>query len=454
MSQEAPLGGHVSVATRSRGASVKNVIAAVIGNAFEFYDFAVYASFAVALGRVFFPVANPNISLLLSVVTFGVGFIARPLGGILIGAFADVYGRKPAMTMTISMMALSTGAIGLLPGYAQIGVAAPILLVLARLIQGFSTGGEMGPATVFLLEAAQPRRRCFFASWQIASQNMGGIVSGLVGIVLALALPHSAMDDWGWRVPFLLGVLIAPVGFYIRRRLNETLDRREAHDRLSAIWADLFTHHRAKIALCLMIVSGATVTQYFFIYTTTYALSSLGFSQGVAMTTLFVHAVVGTVFAVVGGLLADRFGIKPVALLPRLIVTLLLYPAMWFALDRASPGLFIATIGVLMAFHAMATGAAIVFITSVFPAAVRTAGLSISYTVGVALFGGTAQIVFTWIIGTTGDKFSWIWYVVAMGVVSVLGTTALKPPHTPTSASPLQVVKSEGPQSSPGRAET
>jgi MFS family permease len=185
----------------------KRVFAAVMGNALEFYDFTVYAAFAAMIGRAFFPATDPKISLLLSVATFGVGFFARPLGGILIGAYADRFGRKPAMTLTIWLMALGSGAIGLLPTYDQIGLFAPVLLVLARLVQGFSAGGEMGPATTYLLESAPPGWTCFFGSWQLASQNIGNLISGVIGVILALLMSEADVNGWGWRIPFLLGIL-------------------------------------------------------------------------------------------------------------------------------------------------------------------------------------------------------------------------------------------------------
>src|SRR6516165_884000 len=215
--------------SRPAPSQTTRVTAAILGNALEFYDFTVYAAFATWLARAFFPTENPSIGLLLSVATFGVGFVARPLGAIVIGAYADRFGRKPAMTLTIWLMAIGSGMIGLLPTYAQVGVLAPVLLVFARLLQGFSTGGEMGPATTYLLESAPLHRKCFFGSWQLASQNMGSIFSGLVGLLLSLLITPEATDSWGWRVPFLLGILIAPVGYYIRSNLDETMNAEEAH---------------------------------------------------------------------------------------------------------------------------------------------------------------------------------------------------------------------------------
>jgi MFS family permease len=411
-----------------RPAPTTRVIAAIMGNALEFYDFTVYAAFAAMIGRAFFPATNPQIGLLLSVATFGVGFFARPLGGILVGAYADRFGRRPAMTLTIWLMALGSGMIGLLPTYDQIGVLAPLLLVLARLIQGFSAGGEMGPATTYLLESAPPGRQCFFGSWQLASQNIGGIISGVVGVVLALVMSPETTNGWGWRIPFLLGILIAPIGFYIRRNLDETLDVEEAHGSMSAVLSDVLSRHWAKVTLCILVISGATVTQYFFIYTTTYAITTLGYSAAIGMSATLTVGIVGTIFAVLGGVVADRYGVKTVAILPRILVTALLYPTLHVVVSSNSPIVFIVVIGLLMAPHAMSSAAGIILIPKIFPAAVRTSGLSIAYALGVTIFGGTAQVAFTWIIGATGDKLFWVWYIVALSIVSLLGTLAIRVP--------------------------
>jgi len=414
---------------RRSPSSRMRVAAAIIGNALEFYDFTVYGIFATWLAKAFFPADNPKVSLLLAVATFGVGFVARPLGGVVIGAYADRFGRKPAMTLTIWLMALGSGMIGALPTYAQIGVLAPVLLVLARLLQGFSTGGEMGPATTYLLESAPQHRKCFFGSWQLASQNMGSIISGLVGLLLSFLITPAATDSWGWRVPFLLGILIAPVGYYIRSQLDETMNSEEAHGSMSEVLSNVLAGHWRMILLCILLISGGTITQYFFIYTATYAINTLHYSQGWAMTANMATGITGMVFAVAGGALADKIGVRAVVLLPRLVATLLLYPVLHLVVSSGSPlVLVIATAG-LMAIHAMTSAAGIVLIPMVFPAAVRTSALSIAYALGVTIFGGTAQLVFTWIIDATGDKLSWVWYVIAMSLISFLGTLAIRVPE-------------------------
>lgn len=416
------------------------VTAAILGNALEFYDFTVYAAFATWLAKAFFPTDNPKVGLLLAVATFGVGFVARPLGAILIGAYADRFGRRPAMTLTIWLMAIGSGMIGLLPTYAEIGVLAPILLVFARLLQGFSTGGEMGPATTYLLESAPAHRKYFFGSWQLASQNMGSLISGLIGLLVALLITPQATDSWGWRLPFLFGILIAPVGYYIRRNLDETMDAEQVHDSMKTVLSEVLFGHWKKILLCILVISGATITQYFFLYTATYALNTLHYGQGWSMAGTFANGLTGMVFSLVGGVLADRFGVKRVAVYPRLILAVLLYPVLLLVVSSGSPLVLVICMAALMAIHASCSSAALALIPLIFPAAVRTSGLAIAYALGVTIFGGTAQIVFTWVIGATGDRLSWVWYIVAMSIVSFFAIAALRVPETldrrPGAASP------------------
>ena len=410
-----------------RGLSATDVVAVILGNALEFYDFTVYGAFAVMIGKAFFPAEGAANSLLLSVATFGVGFVTRPLGGLVIGAYADRRGRKAAMTLTIWLMALGSGMIAIIPGYATLGWAAPALLVLARLIQGFSAGGEMGPATTYLVEAAPPERRAFYGAWQLASQNAGALVSGALGFLLAELLPKQAIDDWAWRLPFALGIVIAPVGLRIRNWLSETLDAKVAHATAGAVLRDLFHRHRRALLVGFLVIPGGTVTQYFLSYINTYAIATLQMPTNLAMLAGLTVGVSGAVFAVLGGLAADRIGAKTVALWPRVLLTLVIYPAMLMVVEQRTPGTLLSVVAVLMALQAMSGAMGIVLIPRSLPAAVRTSGLSIAYALGVTLFGGTAQLVFTWLIQQTGDPLSPLWWVIAINIVSILATIAIRP---------------------------
>jgi MFS family permease len=401
----------------------RTVVAAVLGNALEFFDFTVYSAYAVMIGRAFFPSSDSFTRLLLSVATFGVGFISRPLGGFVLGAYADRRGRKPALTLTIGLMAFGSVMIAVLPGFATIGYAAPALLVVARLLQGFSTGGELGAATAYMIEAAPAARGGFYGSWQIASQNLGVVTGGVIGVLLALLLTPGQLGAWGWRIPFLAGIVIAPVGLYIRANMRETLEPR-AEESTGDVLRNL-GRHSGTVVLAIGLISGATIAQYFFGYMTTFALTELHLPETTAMAATLVVGISGAVFAVVGGVLSDRFGAGAVVIWPRIVLTVLLYPAMWLVVSHPGAVVFLGVIAVLMAFQAVSSAVGVLLIPRAFPAHVRTTGLAVAYALGVTIFGGTAQVVVTWLIGTTGDKLSPAIYVVAMNVVSVVATVVL-----------------------------
>src|SRR5271155_4982054 len=236
------------------------IIAAIIGTWLEFFDFSTYALFAVSVGRQFFPVESPSGQLLLSLGTFGVGFVMRPLGAVVLGAYADRAGRKAALTLSIMLMVLGTALIALTPSYAAIGFAAPILIVLARLLQGFSAGGEIGAATTYILTAAPQPRHGLYSSWQTAVQGLAGLPASLIALGLSASLSSEAMDAWGWRVPFLFGLLIGPIGLYLRRHMDETWDGRSIPPSASAVLRSLFSRHSGLITIGLLSILGSTVS--------------------------------------------------------------------------------------------------------------------------------------------------------------------------------------------------
>src|SRR6266478_8599658 len=240
----------------------RGVVATVVGNALEFYDFLTYSFFAVYIGRAFFPTDSELASLLLSLATFGVGFFTRPLGGLLIGAYADRAGRRPALMLTISLMAVGTLGVAVTPSYAAIGIAAPVILVAARLVQGLALGGEVGPSTAVLLECSSPGRRGIYTSWQSASQGIAILAAGLVGVVLGAVLSPEQLADWGWRVAFALGLIIVPVGLYIRRRLPETLMRRPDTGTSAGVIRVVWNQHLGSMTLAILVIMCMTISVY------------------------------------------------------------------------------------------------------------------------------------------------------------------------------------------------
>ncbi|MDH2328184.1 MFS transporter [Cereibacter sp. SYSU M97828] len=409
--------------------SRKALVAAVTGNFLEFFDFTVYALFAVMIGRVFFPVESASGQLMLTLATFGVGFLTRPLGGLVIGAYADRNGRKAALTLTMLMMALGTGILGLTPSYDQIGLLAPALVVLARLLQGFSAGGEMGAATTYLVEAAPAGRRGLFGSWQYASQGLATFVACIMGFGLAYTLPEDAMNSWGWRVPFIFGMLIGPLGFYIRRHMHETTAEHERHESSGAVLRTLFRDHWGLIVLGVLTIMGGTIANYIVgKYMTTYAMHTLGLP---AQTAMLIGAISGAVVfgaALLGGWMSDRFGRRALMILPRVIFVLLTVPGFYAITTTASANVIFAMIAVLALFQAMSGAVGIIALPECFPRAVRTSGLSITYALGVTIFGGTAQLVVTWLLDVTGDPMALAWYLVATNIITVIALCRLRPP--------------------------
>jgi MFS family permease len=417
-----------SVSAAHPGVSKVSVAAAVAGNVLEFYDFTTYTFFAVMIGQHFFPSKDPFISLILSIATFGVGFVTRPIGGIVIGALADRAGRKPAMMLTVALMAVGMLVIALTPSYATIGPIAPILVVFARLVQGFALGGEVGPASSFLIEASPPHQRGLYASWQLASQGLSAFIAGGLGLGLSLSLPDQAMQDWGWRIPFLVGVSIIPVALFMRSKLPETLDLSAptTHHSLGAVLGSLFTAHARPVVLALLVISSGTIATYILNYMTTYAITTLHMAQGISIAATLVLGLCTFAFSLLGGWLSDLVGRKPLLVLPRVIFTIAAYPAfMLMNAFKNAPTLLIVT-GLLASIGALGGAVSLVIIPESLPKSVRSSGFAVAYALAVTVFGGTAQLVVTWLIRVTGDPLSPAWYLIASGIVGIAAMMMMK----------------------------
>lgn len=409
-------------------ASRKEVVAVVLGAAVEFFDFSAYATFAVLIGHAFFPSHDPFMSLLLSVSVFGIGFIVRPLGAIFIGSYADRVGRKPAMLLTMVLMTIGTGGLVILPGYETIGVAAPILLVLVRMMQGLAWGGEAGPATTFIMEAAPKGRRAFYASWQIVAQGMAAITAGLIGYSLTVFLTAEQLASWGWRIPFAFGLMILPIALYMRRNLNETFEVEDNQTAKStgSLLGEVLKHHRGLILLGIFMLSGSTITQYFLNYMTTYALNELNFASGIAMASTILIGVCVVIFSLIGGWLADRFGRKVTIIAPRVVLLLLLLPGLEIINTYRSDVVFFSIITVFAALQCISGAGVLVVLCENFPKYVRSTGFSIAYAFGITIFGGTAQIVFSWLINVTGNPVSPGYYLIAANLLCIVSVVLLK----------------------------
>ena len=373
-------------------------------------------------GDLFFPANNELDRLLLAVGSFGISFVARPIGGVVLGLFADRAGRKPAMTLTLTLMALGSLLVACAPTYAQIGMAAPIWLVTARLVQGFALGGEVGASTSLLLEYADDYTRGYYGSWQSFSQGLSSLFGSLLALGLTRWLPHEALLSWGWRVPFAVGVLLVPLGVYIRRHLDETLGPVPEKDATSAgKLKDVFGAHRTIVASGILLLIGGTVSTYIVVfYLATYATRVLSMPLSVSLWASVTSSLVVVLIAPWAGWLSDLKGRKGMILGSRLIQVATIVPCFqWLAASPTAPVL-VAVVAFQAVLVAMSAVSSIVMITEMCPRPIRATGLSIIYGLGVAAFGGTAQVVATWLIKVTGNNLAPAWYLIVCNLVSLI----------------------------------
>jgi MFS transporter, MHS family, proline/betaine transporter len=392
----------------------KAVIAAAIGNVLEWYDFGVYVFFASVLAHNFFPATNPTAALLSSFAVFGVGFLMRPLGGIIIGRIGDTHGRKTALMLTIMSMAFGTALVGVLPTYATIGLAAPVLLVIARLIQGFSAGGEWGGSTAFMVEWAPHGRRGYYGSFQQASIAASLVLASGIGALFATILSPSALTAWGWRLPFLLGIVLAMVGLYLRRNVDETPAYRAAEVRAPATEGGLTLAARA---------FGFTIhwTVAFYIllsYMPTFTRLHGGMSPAQALWSNTIGVVVLMVLIPLFGAISDWAGRKPLLLASCAAFIVLPLPLFSVILGHPAFTTLILVQIVFAAAIALFSGAGPAAIAEMFATIGRSSLMTPAYALAVAIFGGFAPFIATWLIARTGSPISPAYYVIAAAIVS------------------------------------
>jgi len=396
------------------------VLAVVIGNGLEYYDFVTYAFFASQIGRTFFPSNTPGTSLLASLATFGVGFLTRPLGALVIGRLGDRIGRKPAMLLSFFLIGIGVVGLPLIPSYASIGVLAPLLAIAFRLLQGFALGGEVGPSTAFLMEAAPPLRRGFYISLQATSADFAVCIAGLVGVGLASVLEPPALDAWGWRVALLLGAAIIPVGFVLRRTLDETLQTPAQASEEPAP-----TGYARIVVLGLILLGAATTTNYLLEYMTTYASVTLGMSSRVAFGATAVIGLSGLICDSLGGWLSDRLGRKPIMIVPWLFLAVAVFPSFWL-LERLRTGAALYTAcAVLACLSTLSSATIIVAITESLPHRVRSGAIAITYALAISVFGGSTQFFVTWLIRATGNPLAPGRYMFCGVIIGLIALTQL-----------------------------
>ncbi|GLU31574.1 MFS transporter [Trinickia caryophylli] len=423
------LTGQPHFAQRAQGP--RAIAAAALGNAFEWFDFTLYGFFAPIIATLLFPAADRLTALLLAVATFGVGFVMRPIGGIVLGTFADRRGRRPALALTALLMAIGTGMIACAPTYAQAGIWAPITVVIARLLQGFSAGGEMGGATAYLTEIAPPGARAYYASWIQAGVGLAILCGALLGTLMTTVLSADALHAWGWRVPFLIGVLIGPIGYVIRSRLDETpaFSAMVARARMHSPLADVAKRYRRETLVGFSLVFLWTVCSYVLLfYMPTYTSQVLGLAPSAGFVACLAGGATLMSVAPLAGRLADRHGGKWMMAGAAFAILVLAYPM--FAFIHRTPTIaallvFQVTFGVLIASY---TGPILAEFARLFPTEVLSTGLSVAYNLAVMLFGGFAPFFITWLTHALDNALAPAFYVMAAALVSFAGTLMLRKP--------------------------
>jgi metabolite-proton symporter len=413
------------IAPSDRSAKIWSVIRVSSGNFLEMYDFMVFGYYASAIGRAFFPSGNPFVSLMLSLMTFGAGFLMRPLGAIVLGAYTDRHGRRAGLLLTLGLMSVGILSIACTPGYATIGLLAPLLVLVGRLLQGFSAGMELGGVSVYLSEIATPGHKGFYVSWQSGSQQVAVMFAALVGVMLSAKLPPEKMMAWGWRVPLLLGCLIIPFLFKLRRSLRETdeFNARRHRPNTSEILRSL-TANWSIVVIGTMMVTMTTVSFYMITaYTPTFGNSVLHLAN---IESLIVTLCVGAsnlFWLPVMGALSDRVGRRPILLVFTVLMLITAYPAMlWLVREPSFTRLLIVELW-LSFIYGSYNGAMVVFLTEIMPIDVRTSGFSLAYSLATAVFGGFTPAISTYLIHLTGNRAVpglWLSLAAAIGLVAAL----------------------------------
>ena len=402
------------------------IVAATIGNVLEWFDFLVYGFFAVTIAEVFFPANDPTVSLLVTFGTFGLAYLMRPLGAIVVGTFTDRAGRKAGLTLSIGLMMLGTLLMVVTPGYATIGIAAPIIILVARLLQGFSVGGEFGSAVTFLAEHGGARKG-YSASWQWATTGIVSIIVSLFGIALTTLLSHEQLIDWGWRIPYVFGLLVGPAGLYIRARVSETPDFLKAEKPSTAPIGDLLRRQPLSLLLALGASIVSNSSYYLLLYVPTYGVKTLHLPAYTGFVATLVGGLILAVFSVVAGHWSDKTTPRTrIMLITAWLFLLAAYPTFWLMVAYPSLATAMFAVGFLNLIKAGYSGVLPSVLSEQFPVGTRAVGIGFAFSISVTVFGGFAPFVATWLIALTGDPLSPSYYLMATALLSIMALTAIK----------------------------
>jgi MHS family proline/betaine transporter-like MFS transporter len=412
------------VQARGAGSATKLIVAASLGNALEFYEILVYGYFAVIISKVFFPATDPKVSLLLTLGSFGVSFLSRPIGALFLGDYGDRRGRKKALTLSIVLMTIGTGLMTIMPSYDTLGLLSPILVICARLLQGFSVGGEFASSVTFMVEH-RPDRAGFFASWQWSSQGFAALIATGLGVLLTSTMSAADLQAWGWRIPFAVGLLIGPVGYYIRSNMEETPEFSAAGPPRTPM-RDLIVTQWDLLLLVIGTVIISTSSQYLLVYMPTYAIRELHLPQYLSYTAAVAAAALQTVVVPFVGMLVDRVGQTRIMMTAAALFCITAYPAFALLASHASIGVLIAMVCWIGFLKSCYSGSLPSLMAKVFPAATRVSGLSLSYNVGVTIFGGFAGFFAQSLIDLTGSKLAPSFYIIVTAFLSFVALFILR----------------------------
>jgi metabolite-proton symporter len=413
----------MSNSTVDRRSKIKGVVRVAAGNFLEMYDFMVFGYYAAAIGRTFFPKGSETAQLMSAFATFGAGFLMRPLGALILGAYIDRHGRRAGLILTLALMSAGTVSIAIVPGYAVIGILAPLLVLAGRLLQGFSAGVELGGVSVYLSEIATPGHKGFYVSWQSASQQCAVVFAALLGVVLNSNLSKEQMDAYGWRIPLLVGCLIIPFLFLLRRTLAETevFTARKKHPSFSQVMTSLYANWRL-VTLGTMLVTMTTVSFYMITtYTPTFGRSVLHLTDRESLIVTLCVGVSNFIWLPLSGALSDRIGRRPILIACTALGLITAYPALsWVVAEPSFLRLLVVELW-LSFIYGCYNGAMVVWLTEIMPAEVRASGFSMAYSLATALFGGFTPYISTWLIDQTHNRAvpgAWVALAAAMGLIA------------------------------------
>jgi len=401
------------------------VIRVSSGNFLEMYDFMVYAYYATYIAREIFPSSSAYASLMMTLGTFGAGYLMRPLGAIVLGAYIDRHGRRAGLILTLFLMAIGTLVIACTPGYRAIGVLAPLIVVLGRLLQGFSAGVELGGASIYLSEMATPGHRGFYCSWQSASQQVAVMFAALLGVALSAIVSPEQMTRWGWRVPFLIGCAIVPLLFWLRRSLAETeaFLAQKRHPKIPEILSSLAANW--KIVGVGMLLSTMTTVCFYLItaYTPTYGIEVLHLSSRQSLMVTLAVGLSNFLWLPTGGAISDVVGRRPMLIGVTVAAILTSYPAMLWLVSAPSVTRLLTVQLWLSLFFGVYNGAMIPHLAEIMPPEIRTSGFSLAFSLATAIFGGFTPFVCTYLIHATGNRAMpalWLSFAALCGLAAAL----------------------------------